>query len=314
MDFEKRMRIYQRFEAELKQTKARYASTKDPAVLICGIRTLAEKEDYHVFAHFVLYTGSAYIREGDYTAGITCIKTAGEVFPDVFDKTLYYVRMAEYHIENGDMDAGIDCLTRLCKGEGSSLHFHIRVSELTPVWDKYKHLVADLIPEEPAPIFNAVQSPSEPTMSISDILALPDADLLSDLSIHLNEMCGSGDYLNSLNKWERTVWYADELCMEVNSGGFEGYLYYHGTHFEKAYKAIADMGAPNVTALLDAVRAKFPRSRIPKSEDAIQNAMDKLEDQEVDFEDQDDSYYSGIERELLSAMTAFVRANAKRFR
>ena len=69
-----------------------------------------------------------------------------------------------------------------------------------------------------------------------------------------------------------------------------------------------------MTALLDAVAAKFPRGKVPKSLDAIQNALEKLEDRGVDFEDQDDAYYNGAESEFLPKLQAWVLANKKHFR
>lgn len=313
MDHEQTMKNYAKFNEEVERIRQEYARTKDTAIIESGVRALASRKSWHPFVDFLIRLGESCIEAGDYTAGITWIMSAGKYFPTVFNKTVYYLRMAQYHIENGDRETGVDYLTRLCKTYGPSSDTLIELQGVTAVWEPYRHLVADLLPE-PTPEKEDPQPTENAAPTIADILALPDADLLNDLSTHLNEMSANGDYLSALNKWERTIWYADELCMEVNSGGFEGYLYYHGTHFEKAYKAISDMNAPSVIALLDAVRAKFPKNRIPKSEDAIQNAMDKLEDQEVDFEDQDDSYYSGVERELLSSMTAYVRANAKRFR
>lgn len=234
-------------------------------------------------------------------------------YPDVRNDIEHFLLLAEQYFAQGETELGKACLILLTR-RISNYEEIIELEELTPLWEQYKPLVAGLI--EPSIRVNSIRalSPQECTTPIAAILSGPDDDLLTDLSTHLNEMSASGDCLNALNKWERTVWYADELCMEVNSGGFEGYLYYHGTHFEKAYKAIADMDAPAMTALLDAVRAQFPRARIPKSEEAIQNAMDRLEDKGVDFEDQDDTYYTSAERELLDRMTAYVRANSKHFR
>lgn len=311
MDNDQTLQEYARFNEEVERIKAQYADTKDPETITSGVRALASRRNWHPFVDFLIRLGESCIEGDDYQAGITWIMAAGKYFPNVFNKTVYYLRMAQYHFENGDRETGLDYLTKLCKTYGPSTDTLIGLQGMNAVWEPYRHLVEDLLPE---PADDTPQPEENAAPSIADILNGPDDDLLTDLSTHLNEICDSGDYLNALNKWERTVWYADELCMEVNSGGFEGYLYYHGTHFEKAYKAIADMGAPNVIALLDAVRAKFPKNRIPKSEEAIQNAMDKLEDNGVGFEDQDDAYYSGLERELLSAMTAYVRANAKRFR
>ena len=66
--------------------------------------------------------------------------------------------------------------------------------------------------------------------------------------------------------------------------------------------------------MLDAVAAKFPRGKIPKSMDAIQNALEKLEDKGVDFEEQDDAYYNGVESEFLPKLLAYVLENKKHFR
>ena len=63
-------------------------------------------------------------------------------------------------------------------------------------------------------------------------------ELLSAPSLGLQELSGKGKLLSGLNRWERTAHFANELCMEVNSGGFDSYLYYHGDHFEKAYDAM----------------------------------------------------------------------------
>jgi hypothetical protein len=217
--------------------------------------------------------------------------------------------MAQYHIDNGDEASGRACLLTLCKRIGN-YEESIEVNGLTPLWEKYKHLVQGLV----APSGRVIKAKAECDSRIHDILALPDEDILNELSGHLQEMTGNGDVIQALNKWERTVYYVDELCMEVNSGGFGGYLYYHGAHFEKAYKALEQMGAGQMTALLDRVRGKFPRNRIPKTLDSIQNTMDWMEDQGVDFEAEDDQYYGGTERELLERLTAYVRENARHFR
>ena len=69
-----------------------------------------------------------------------------------------------------------------------------------------------------------------------------------------------------------------------------------------------------MTALLDRVRAKFPRGRIPKATDSIQNTMDRMEEKGVDFEAEDDSYYGTAEKELLAKLTGYGRENGKHFR
>ncbi len=151
-------------------------------------------------------------------------------------------------------------------------------------------------------------------MQITDVLSLPDEEILSALSEHLGELSGNGDVLNGLNKWERTVYYVDELCVEVNSGGFDSYLYYYGTHFEKAYTALKDIAALGMLPILDDIRNKFPQSRIPKNEDTLQNAMEVLEEKGIDFDSEDERFYSVEEKELLKCLLSYVKENKHHLR
>ena len=134
------------------------------------------------------------------------------------------------------------------------------------------------------------------------------------VSEHLNELSGNGEMLRTLNKWERTVYYVDELCVEVNSGGFDSYLYYHGTHFGKAYTALKDIAALNMLSILDTVRDKFPKHRIPANEDTLQNTMDLLEEKGIDFETEDEYFYSAGEKELLEYLLSYVKENKQHLR
>lgn len=231
----------------------------------------------------------------------------------VSNLTERFLLLARDAMEAGDPETGRACLVALCRSI-DNYEETIEWNELTDLWEKYKYLVEGSVEPSVRVMRIEPRTSGECTMSIGDILALPDDEVLSELSRHLQELSGDGGFLQSLNRWERAAYYVDELCMEVNSGGFDSYLYYCGTRFEKAYKALKEMGAEEMTALLDRVREKFPRKRVPKSEEAIQNAMDALEEAGVDFEAEDDTYYDSAERELLKKLTAFVRENGKRFR
>ena len=102
--------------------------------------------------------------------------------------------------------------------------------------------------------------------------------------------------------------------MEINSGGFEGYLYYHGTHFAKACQVFDQINADQMVRLMMQIQNKFPGGRIPKSEEAIQNAMDRMEEDGIDFDDEDELYYSSAEKELLDRLTTYVLDNRNHFR
>ena len=126
-----------------------------------------------------------------------------------------------------------------------------------------------------------------------------DDDMLSAMSEHLGQLSGQGNALNCLNKWEKVVFFADELWIEVNSAGLEGYLYYHGAHFEKAYTALEVIHAEVLTQILNDVRQKFPKGCIPKSMDAIQNTMDVMEEQGINFETQDDIVFVLLNKDRI---------------
>ena len=262
--------------------------------------------------HLLADAGEEQMASGAPEAALIFFRAA-EDFPDTANLTLLYLRLAQIYLEKGQQEEGVAYLIKLCTETVDNYEESIGFYGLTDVWNKYRHLVEGLVP--PSIVFNEGPrplSPAECSRPIEEIFALPEEEILSALSEHLGEL--SGGELNYLNKWERCVYYLDELSMEVNSGGFDSYLYQHGEHYHKARKALENLDAPGMTALLDAVAAKFPRGKVPKSQEAIQNAMEKLEEKGVDFEAQDDAYYNGVENGFLSALLSYVLENRKHFR
>lgn len=231
----------------------------------------------------------------------------------VANTTAHFMGLAEAYLAKGETESARACLILLCR-RCSNYEESLEWNGLTEAWLRHRHLVEGLV--EPSLHLYGTQplSPKDCTLQITDIFALPDEDLLSALSDHLDELSAGGEALNYLNKWERIAYYADELCREVNSGGFDSYLYYHGAHFEKAFQSMEALSATAVLDILTAVRAKFPRNRIPKTEEALQNAMDAMEEKGVDFESEDERFYAAGEKELIKRLQAFVIENRKRFR
>ena len=258
--------------------------------------------------------GEEYMLENDPDAAWIFFRSA-EKCPELYNEITLYMRLAQLHLEKGMQDEGIAYLIKLCTETVDNYEESLGFHELTEVWNRYKHLVEGKVP--PSIAFNSGPqplSPAECSQSIEDIFALPEDDMLIALSQHLDEMSGAGEELNYLNKWERCFYYLDELSMEVNSGGFDSYLFQHGEHYHKARKALENLDAPEMTALMDAVAAKFPRGKVPKSMDAIQNAMEKLEEKGVDFEAEDEAYYTRVECEFLDALLKYILENRKHFR
>ena len=322
VEINQQIKIYDNFRSEYEQLKQQYSNSKSPEDLVSGIIRLSQNSDYHPFARYLFFLGNSYIENGDFEAGIACMKTVVARFSYMDHRAVFYLRMAQYRIAQGYTKAGIHYLVWLCT-EVANFENQLAMYNLTEIWEKYKPLVADKVTEsgasnEQEPVASIPipqpKHPCECSQTIEQIMSLPEADLLSALSTHLGEMTANGSYLNYLNKWERDFYYVDEVCMEVNSGGFEGYLYYHGIHFTKAYQSFGRIGADQMLLLMDRIKCKFPRSCIPKSEKAIQNVMDRMEEDGIDFDDEDEIYYSSAEKELLAQLSTYVRENQKHFR
>lgn len=231
----------------------------------------------------------------------------------IANTTAHFMKLAENYIAEENFTAARACLLLLCE-KCDNYEESIEWNGLSEQWQNYRYLVADMVPPSVTIMPTKPRSPAECTLRITDILSLPDEEILSALSDHLGELSGNGDALNALNKWERTIYYVDELCVEVNSGGFDSYLYYRGTHFEKAYAALKDIAALRTLPILDDVRNKFPKKRIPRNVEALQNVMDILEEKDIDFESEDEHFYSVEEKELLKCLLSYVKENMQHLR
>lgn len=263
---------------------------------------------------YLLALGEEYISNNDYLAGITFIKIVDEYYSFVANTTLLNLRMAEYHIENNEIDIGIEYLFKLCSAV-SNYEESIEFNELTAVWEKYKHLVKDKVPASVAiHSFNAPLKPEECSVMIDKIFSLPKSEIIHELSIHINELSANGSELNHLNKTEKVFFYIDELCAEVNSGGFESYLYYNGNHYQNVIHSLETIKAVEMLSLMKTIQSKFPKSKIPKTLNSIQNVMDSLEEKGIDFENEDSQFYDTQEKTLLALLLDYVLENKHHFR
>lgn len=307
--------ILENFIIDLDKLYKQYENSKNIDELRNNLTEFAPQyANYHALGDLVMDVGKKCINKGDYEAGITIYKTVLNMFPYTVNTTDLYLHMAEYYIENGETEKGIELLIKLCN-KVHNYEESIEFNGLTDVWEKYKHLVAEKVPASISVKSSAkALSPGECSMQIDEILTLVDDEILPELSTHLGELSANGECLNCLNKWEKIVFYADELSMEVNSGGFSHYLYYYGHHFEKAKQAFETLEADKMLSLTETVKNKFPRKKVPKKLENIQNTLDKMEEKEIDFEDEDTIYYESAEKELLEKLLTFVKENKTHFR
>ena len=233
----------------------------------------------------------------------------------IADSVTLYLRLAQYYFENNDTEKGVNYLIKLCTETTDNYEESIAFRELTGVWEKYKHFVSGKVPESKITIRGASPiTPEKCSMKIADILILSQEELLTEISTHLNEMSGNGAYLNYLNKWEKLIFDADLVLSQVNSDGFSGYLYYNGNRFANAVKAFEVIESPKMVELMTKIQNKFPSKKIPKSLESIQNKIDKMEEKEINFEDEDEIFYTDSQEELIDKLYEFIISNQKRFR
>ena len=305
---------------ELEHIKSEYLSNRDTKKLNAQLQKTAKsyRNIMYVFDLFIK-TGAELIENGEHECGFAYFLAFEKYIEKdsecIADTVTLYLRLAEYYLENNETEKGINYLIRLCTQTTDNYEESIEFRELTDVWEKYKHYVAGKVPESKITISGTPPiAPEKCSMKIADILSLPQDELLTEISVHLNEMSGNGTYLNYLNKWEKIVYDADLVCTEVNSDGFSGYLYYYGNRFLNAVKAFEEVCSPKMIDLMTSVQNKFPSQKIPKSLESIQNKIDKMEEKEIDFEDEDEFFYNDAQEELLDKLYEYILNNQKRFR
>lgn len=288
---------HEEFTKKFQQIKEYLEVEEQKEELEKSLRVLLKKyrENYAVFLDVFQY-GDDLMEQGRYTLGLRYLQIAKDVFPVYADDVTYYLRNAQYYIEMGDLELGKSYLVKLCCETVDNYEESIGFRELTHVWDKYKHLVEGKVPASIS--LNDKKKPLKPedcTMQIEEILQLSKDLLLCDLSMHLFELSGEGDYLNYLNRWERMVFYLDSFSTDINSDGIEHFVEYHGKHWKATRKAMEELNIEKGPLLMDQIR-------------------DKMKKHIDDFEDEEAFYYEFIEKELLEKLYQYVIEYRDKFR
>lgn len=273
-----------------------------------NLRALASSYKQHTsISSFFITHGKELIDNCRRGEGLLVIRVALDVFCDSMQKVALYLGWAVYSIESGQQAKGESYLYKICFETVDNFEESIEWQELTSVWQCYRPLVAHCIKPQ-------INYSCQTSLNIEDILDKSGEDMLSLLSEHLYELSDNGERLNMLNKWERTVLYADVLLSEVHSGGFEAFLSYNGHRFEQTKAAIEAMGAEKTLKLMDKIQSKFPKTKIPKKQESINKVLEKLEQQNITFDTEDEFFYTKASNEIIGKLEQFVVKNKKRFR
>jgi len=302
-----------RCEAGLKQLEEKYEASCDLQAYERGLHHLGRQyhSNYSLSMHFS-NMGEELFRSGKWEEGMAFIRTALTDFDDVADEVTLYLLSAQYYIEQGEVERGKEYLIKLCTETASNYEEAISFNGLDDVWEKYRYLVEGQVP---ASFTSYSLLPFDQcTMQIEDILALEKNDMLIALSEHFDERTGYGDNLSYLNRWERNIYDVMNLSDEVNSGGFELYLTHYSRRFNPARKAMLAMGADRMAALMDRIQEKFPEKKLPGSINRMEDTLDEMLEQGIDFEKEDTQYYEKEEGFLLEKLLQYITENRERLR
>ena len=292
--------------------KRNYRKTKDAEILCAAFESIAELYgDYFGVGDLILGYGEELIDNGSYNAGVEIVRIVEKYFKAVANQTLLCIRLAEWEFENGNAEKGKAYLERLVS-KVDNYEEAIDVNGLTDIWNQYKTNLD--LPKSMHFMKKSPLSPAECTLVIEDIMQLPQDELLSKLSEHLNELCAYGEQIELLSEAEQTVFYIDEFIEDVNSDGISHYLYYRGDHYEKLLLSVTKINSPSSHALLGMIVRKFPQGKIPSKVKKIQSSLEKMEKRGIDFEDAEQMYFEKVENELLKNLLIYVANNSHRLR
>lgn len=301
-----------KFASEAKAMKSEYAKTKDFDLLQKELGRLTDEyKDCCGSADYLISLADELINEKDFDAGLLINKTVLDNFAWIADDVTLYLRLAQCYFEKGDEKTGTEYLVLLCTETADNYEEAISFRELDGVWQEYKHLVENKVPDSLVTISKAL-SPEECSMQIGEILNLSEDDMIFELYYHLCERSADGEEMSRLNKTEKNIFYAVEFIEKMNTEGLDAYLYENGNHFYSLKKAVEAVGMQAAVSFLDTVGLCFPRKSVPKKLESIQNAVDKLEEKGIDFEKEYDFYMENINNELIKITTQYTLDNKEK--
>lgn len=282
---------------------------KKARILFDGRKKIAYFDD-----NILTITGNLLMEEKEYERGNILLELAltRAVKGEYMNEITLFLRLAEYQYIMGHEEKGTEYLIRLCEGETSNYVEAIHFRGLDETWNRYRHYVDGKVRESQAVVSSYRKEPSECSTPISEIIQMKDMnELLTALSIHVNEICGDGEYLNCLNQWERNFFYVDQLWSCVNGDGMDAYLCNEGQNFERVRKTAEKLEIQELVILLNKVEERFPKNRVPKNPDRIAGIIDE---RKLDFEDLDDLFYDRFDSIIADALYGYFERNKKKFR
>ena len=152
-------------------------------------------------------------------------------------------------------------------------------------------------------------------MNIKEIMQLTDpVDFGSEITEYLDDKTDYGDNLDILNEQEATVFFVEELQMEVMNGGFDQYFFNSsGNNWRKAIPALREIGADKIADLL--IKAsEVIGCELPEDQDQRQDNMNEKtrEGYEDDLDELDDIFYED-EEYIDQRVFAYCKKHSDKF-
>lgn len=307
---------YEKFEKKFEEIKQAYENTKDEKRARADLQKLASEHRTHYGACFMfLEYGKEIFDKEKIEYGFKILQIGMNTFKDPPKDTGIYLRFVQYNMEHNQEDKAEEYLLKICNGV-SNYDESIEWSGMSEIWKKYKYLVDGKVPLPLSQRQPVAKAPDECTMQIKDVLQLSKEELLSGLSEHLGEMSCYGEEITYLNKWEKIIFDVDNLLTVVGADGVDSWLHSYGHRFEQTKKALQAIGAEKGYMFLGEIEKKFPKGKVPKSYDRLEKILDKMIENDEDFDEEETKYYydADVEEELVECLYRYVLENKKRFR
>ena len=97
-------------------------------------------------ADYLIRVGDDAMESGDRGTAFLYLDTAYRHFPSAGNKVTLYLRLAQYHLDAGNTEAGIQFLNLLCTATVDNYEESIECNNLTDVWNRCKHHLPDRTP------------------------------------------------------------------------------------------------------------------------------------------------------------------------
>lgn len=301
--------VLEKFLTDFSSAKRNYKKQKDVTILKKDVEAIsAELYEYFGIGDVLLAWGEELFSSGDRDAGIAVFKILEKHFENnIANKTLLFVRLAEFEFNNQNTDDGKEYLLLACRSI-DNFEESIQNNELGEVWKKYRHYVEDEISHSAS---DKPLAPEECSQHIDEIIKLPQDELFSVLSEHLDELSANGKRLDLLSKQELNVYLIDEFVITINSDGLENYFAYCAQHFIGLCSALEQIGCTEAQELWNKIKDKI--SKVPINDPKFEKALLQVADRDVNFENEEAFYYKKVEKKLLSKLSQYVLKNTEFF-